>query len=542
MRFDDRLKTVLDTPVADARDRAVRWRQLIDLLSRARGDGDPLLIGRAIQAATDDRASVPDSVRAATARSIAGRPLDPRLVALFASDLLEVAAPILAGANLDAAARAQIAANASDEVRRFFFALEGPGSLPAPPELPAVAPEDVVPDDVEEIPSIGEAVARIEALRQARGESPVEPESLAPQEQVPEAPEEQIAAASEEPIPEAPVAQTPEVAELRPEIALFRWESDALGAIAWVEGAPRGALIGRALAGHPGEALLGNECHDLIARRAPFADMPLASTEPFGGVWQVSGAPAFAQGDGRFIGYRGIARRTDLSPAQRAAAPRAFEGADSLREMIHEIKTPLNAIVGFAEIIDGQYLGPAHRRYRQRAADILARSRDLLTAIDDLDFAASLQSGRYAAGEGTDFKDLLPQLSVELNAYGAARGIGIVYRLTGRFSRCAMAPELTERLVRRFIECLIDASPDKHSLSIEISPVKAMCGIKVTRPSTLRDITDQLLFDPAYEGPNEAPPIGLGFAFRLVRGLVRIGGGDLDVDAERFTLRMPAHR
>ena len=537
MRFDDRLKTVLDTPVVDARDRAVRWRQLIDLLSRARGDGDPLLIGRAIQAATDDRASVPDSVRAATARSIAGRPIDPRLVALFASDLLEVAAPILAGANLDAAARAEIAASASDEVRRFFFALEGPGSLPDALEAPTVGP-----DDAEEIPSIGEAVARIEALRQARGEVPAEPESEAPEEQSPEVPDEQIPEVPDEQSPEAPEEQFNAVAEPRPDIALFRWESDALGAIAWVEGAPRGALIGRALAGHPGEALLGNECHDLVARRAPFADMPLASTEPFGGVWQVSGAPAFAQGDGRFIGYRGIARRTDLSLAQRAAAPRAFEGADSLREMIHEIKTPLNAIIGFAEIIDGQYLGPAHRRYRQRASDILARSRDLLTAIDDLDFAATLQSGRYAVGEGTDFKELFPRLSEGLEAYGVERGIGIVYRLTGRFSRSAMAPELSERLVRRFIECLIDASADKESLSIEIAPVKGMCGIKVTRPSTLRDVTDQMLFDPAYAGPNEGPRIGLGFALRLVRGLVRIGGGDLDVDADRFTLRMPAQR
>ena len=520
MRFDDRLKTVLDTPVADARDRAVRWRQLIDLLSRARGDGDPVLIGRAIQAATEDRASVPDSVRAATARSIAGRPIDSRLVALFASDLLEVAAPILAGANLDAAARAEIAASASDEVRRFFFALEGPASLPIAPE-----PAPIAPADQGEIPSIGEAVARIEALRQARGEAPAE-----------------IDAPVSVPLMPAPPLSPIAIAPGQPDIALFRWESDALGAIAWVEGAPRGALIGRALAGHPGEALLGNECHDLVARRAPFANMPLASTEPFGGLWQVSGAPAFAPGDGRFIGYRGIARRTDLSPAQRAAAPRAFEGADSLREMIHEIKTPLNAIIGFAEIIDGQYLGPAHRRYRQRAADILARSRDLLTAIDDLDFAASLQSGRYAAGEGTDFKELFPRLSDELNAHGAERGIGIVYRLTGRFSRCAMAPELSERLVRRFVECLIDSSADKESLSIEISPVKGMCGIKVARPSTMRNLTDQQLFDPAYAGPNEGSRIGLGFAFRLVRGLVRIGGGDLDVDVEHLTLRIPAHR
>jgi signal transduction histidine kinase len=61
---------------------------------------------------------------------------------------------------------------------------------------------------------------------------------------------------------------------------------------------------------------------------------------------------------------------------------------DSLRELVHEIKTPLNAIMGFAEIIEGQYLGPADRGYRERAAEIWRQARLLLTAIDDLDFAA----------------------------------------------------------------------------------------------------------------------------------------------------------
>ena len=75
---------------------------------------------------------------------------------------------------------------------------------------------------------------------------------------------------------------------------------------------------------------------------------------------------------------------------------------DSLRELVHEIKTPLNAIIGFAEIIDGQYLGPADRRYRERAAEIVAQARLLLTAIDDLDFAAKVHSAdRSATGSGS---------------------------------------------------------------------------------------------------------------------------------------------
>jgi signal transduction histidine kinase len=500
LRFDDRLKTVLDSPVADARDRAVRWRQLVDLLSRARPDGDPALIGRAIQAARDDRSSVPDGVRAATARSIAGRPLDPRLVALFASDLLEVAAPVLAGATLDAETRREVAASASEEVRRFFFALEGPAALPIEAEEQAA--------DEEPIPSISDVVARIEKLRRDRS-------------------------------PNAPEEARPTTAERR-EVVLFRWESDVLGSIAWVEGAPRAALIGRALAGHGAEALLDSGCRDLVARRAPFADMPLASAEPFGGEWRVSGAPAFAPGDGRFIGYRGIARRTDLTLAQRAAVPSAFESADSLREMIHEIKTPLNAIVGFAEIIDGQYLGPAHRRYRERAADILGHARALLAAIDDLDFAARLQSNRSRSNGGAEFAAIVPRLIDEINADNAGRGVSLASRFKGPGPRCMLDGELAERLVRRFLAGIVEASADGEQLTAEIGSVRGQCSVAVARPSALKGIASADLLDPAYVGPDADHPIGIGFAMRLVRGLARIAGGELKIDSDRITLLVPS--
>ena len=86
------------------------------------------------------------------------------------------------------------------------------------------------------------------------------------------------------------------------------------------------------------------------------------------GSWKISGVPAFEPADGRFAGYRGVALR-EVPPAGTVAAdafPDVLADPDSLRELVHEIKTPLNAIIGFAEIIEGQYLGPADRGYRDR--------------------------------------------------------------------------------------------------------------------------------------------------------------------------------
>ena len=58
MRFDDRLATVLAQPVGSARDRAIRWRQLVDLVARAGEAADPALLSDAIAAIRSDMPKV----------------------------------------------------------------------------------------------------------------------------------------------------------------------------------------------------------------------------------------------------------------------------------------------------------------------------------------------------------------------------------------------------------------------------------------------------------------------------------------------------
>ncbi|MBA3730703.1 MAG: hypothetical protein H0W92_07880, partial [Sphingomonas sp.] len=48
VRFDDRLMTVLDQPATDPHDRAVRWRQLVDLVARAGAQAANPLVEQAL--------------------------------------------------------------------------------------------------------------------------------------------------------------------------------------------------------------------------------------------------------------------------------------------------------------------------------------------------------------------------------------------------------------------------------------------------------------------------------------------------------------
>jgi signal transduction histidine kinase len=318
-----------------------------------------------------------------------------------------------------------------------------------------------------------------------------------------------------------------------------------------VEGAPRGALVGRSIAASDHDEGVDEGVERAFGVRAPFRDclLELGEEGPLAGPWVISGVPAFSPTDGRFIGYRGVARREEepeeVGPI--AAAAKAATGGmvdhDSLREMIHEIKTPLNAIIGFAEIIDGQYFGPAHSRYRERAAEILANARSLLEAAEDLDFAARLQSARTRPGQGTEFSAFFPGFAEALQARTARAGIMLDVDAPVTSGRCKLEPELTERLLRRFTDAVLSATASGEQLSLKVRMLADRCAVSLTRPSATMMADKDDLLDPEFTiGSADRALLGLGFSLRLVNGLVGIAGGALEISDQEFTLSMPLAR
>jgi signal transduction histidine kinase len=511
VRFDDRLATVLSQPVGSRHDRAIRWRQLVDLVARSAGEGDQALIDQALEAIRTDAASIDEGLRAATARAIGGQAAPMPLLKIFAADTTAVAAPLIAASNLDDAGFADLRSAASDEVRQFLDSLRPPIAAPAepPPPIEEPARAEARPEP-EHVPSISEVVARIERVRSSRQRKPQPP---------------------------AHAGGSP---------SLFRWECSPTGEIDWVEGAPRGPLVGRTIATADPEEGVDDCVERAFGVRAPFRDcvLELGDEGPLAGQWAISGVPAFAPSDGRFIGYRGVARRELAEPvagpqSRRATSTSASEH-EALREMIHEIKTPLNAIIGFAEIIDGQYFGPAHSRYRERAAEIVANARSLLEAAEDLDFAARLQSARDRPGEGTDFATFFPAFAEKLMDRAARQGVLVDLDVAPQGGRCTLEPELADRLLRRFTDAVLSATARGEHLVVQVHQRESRCGISLTRPeATLMAGKDELL-DPEFTiGEADRALLGLGFSLRLVNGLVGIAGGGLEISDQQFTLYVP---
>ena len=110
-------------------------------------------------------------------------------------------------------------------------------------------------------------------------------------------------------------------------------------------------------------------------------------------IWISENARTVTDEDGQFLFYEGTVEDISLAraseEAMRSALVETQEAARAkaafLAAMSHELKTPLNAVIGFSDIMRQQLFGPIQEeRYRGYVVDIHDNGRRLLGMINDI--------------------------------------------------------------------------------------------------------------------------------------------------------------
>ncbi|RYD43433.1 MAG: HAMP domain-containing histidine kinase [Sphingomonadales bacterium] len=525
------IATILRQAPADRRASVIAWRQLSDILAQ-RGnqlcDDD---IRRSLHALAVLRPSVPESIRRDCARAIARHGRFAPLVAFYANDVPAVSAIMLRDARLaeadwlallpaTSAMARSVLAGRSDLPHGVYRALASLGSasvaLPQPEaqvvEEPAEQAEAAPEAAADSHPSqISELVRRIDKYQSNRAQP----------------------------------------AQSRTPRAAFLFETGPDGVIHWVEGVTRGAVIGLSIA----EAAFGGEpgtdgvAAGAFRQRAEIinARMLLEGTPAEAGEWRFSALPWFDPATGQFRGYRASARRPNRNEMP-YGRPTSEDSGDSIRQLIHELRSPLNAISGFAQIISGQMFGPVSHGYRGMAETIVSDAASVQSIIDDLETAARSNSAGVGAPseEVVDIGAVVTQVESELSALLADQRVDLsISRVGGPFLGLAIDADV-RRMVGRLLTALVDVSEPGAILVGQLvteSRHDDMLQLRIVRPATIRFATAADLLDPGFSPEGEAPGaavLSLGFSLRLVDSLARGSGGRLDIGHNALTLHLPS--
>ena len=321
-------------------------------------------------------------------------------------------------------------------------------------------------------------------------------------------------------------------------------------------------MVGQSIANiaERGQYGVDGQAAGAFEKRAPFRDarFNVAGSGPAAGDWRISGVPFFDPRYGSFIGYRGTARRPRVDEVARADQSRGERSglfgtefpADSLRQLIHELRTPLNAIIGFAEMIDGQYMGPAGANYRSRAGEIMEQASLLLTAVDDLDTAARIETSRLTFDGGdaasVDAVALLCRLHDAYERVATQRNSKIAIEITRDLPPARVELSAAERMFARMLAATIGLAQEGETIGAtmglgDLGRQRMLC-LAIDRPKAIEGLDEAALLDPGYSPDGDwpgAPALGLGFALRLVRNLAEAVGGALVIGDMRFSLYLP---
>ncbi len=530
MHFDDRLATVLRARTGGEASARIQYRQLIDLLgtlaSEARGDQ----IDAAFVRLDGLNQTIPAAERAAALSEPGLRLRSARLLAQLARGDAAVAVAAMRVAQLSQDQWLDLVPALPVHVRGLVRHRRdlGPGveallsrlgitdrGLPLASDMPQVAANDVqLAEPPQHTEGIGAIVQRIEAYRKRKAESHNSPpQTLAEQ------------------------------AALRAPLASFGFASDEAGRIAWADTSAAPALIGLKITARDqaAPALATQKLADAFRRRQPIraARIKLDGAPAIAGDWQVDATPRFDT-LGRFTGYLGRFRRP-AAPGSQGSGAYADSEADRIRQLLHELRTPVNAIQGFAEVIQQQLFSPTPHEYRAHAAAIAGDAARMLAGFDELERLAKLDSGAMTLDPGIcDLVAVLTGIIAQLEAHTAQRDSGFALESESGVMHIALAQPEAERLVWRLLATLAGAAAPGERLKLRLRRKGGAIRLSATLPQALANKSDLFHVGPsATASPLSAGMFGAGFALRLATSEAKASGGTLLRREDKLRLELP---
>ena len=549
MHFDDRLATVLRSRASGPATARILYRQLLDLLGTLPVGAQGAQIDVACDRLGELGSAISGADRANMLRDPGMRLRNPRLVALLADGDAAVAAAAIDKAQLsedewlDLAPALPVAARGLVRQRRDIgpraealfdrLGIVAPG-LPAAEEAVEAMPQragETIEAAAKPAPSakssgIGAIVQRIEDFRKAR--APIEGQAGASE-------------APHLPFGEDNRADSPIV------IRAFDFATDCEGCIAWSDPGMAPMAVGLRLTSREtaGKSAARRAIFAALRRRQPIRAMPfeIAGAPAISGRWLIDAAPSFDPQSGSYTGYTGRMRRPQVAELAESAQVADSE-ADRMRQLLHELRTPVNAIQGFAEVIQQQMFGPAPHEYRSLAAGIAGDAALILAGFEELDRLARLDSGGIElAASGCDLGAITVATVAQLQAFTAPRSSGFeVNAGDGAAIEVALGHADTERLIWRLLATLASSAAPGEILSVNAAKHGDMVELGLELPAALAALEGaQLMHATTGTGARNlsAGMFGTGFTLRLAAAEAKAAGGRLERHGKMLEITLP---
>jgi signal transduction histidine kinase len=247
------------------------------------------------------------------------------------------------------------------------------------------------------------------------------------------------------------------------------------------------------------------------------------------------------------------AQARELARARDEALQANRAKSEFLAYMSHELRSPMNAIIGFSEIMKREVMGRiSPPKYREYADDIHGSATHLLSLINDILDLSKAEAGKLQLNEAeVDLPAAVEAVRRLVAVRAEASHIVLRTQMAANLPPLAGDERMVKQMVLNLLSNAIKFTPARGSVTLKAGKDAAgaiFLAVADTGPGIAAAELPRILeaygrTDAAERGAAE----GTGLGLTLVKAMIELHGGVLEIDSKpgagsTFTLRFPAER
>ncbi|RVU39470.1 PAS domain-containing sensor histidine kinase [Hwanghaeella grinnelliae] len=283
-----------------------------------------------------------------------------------------------------------------------------------------------------------------------------------------------------------------------------------------------------------------------LENHRPFRNFAYDIHGPSGGPRTISlnGDPVFDE-NGNFTGFRGTGR--DVTPEKEsaraldAALRRAEEAnqakSEFLATMSHEFRTPLNAILGFSEMLKGQYFGPlGGEKYLEYADAIRSSGGHMLGLVDQvLDISAIEAGKRTYEFRAVDVREILDFAENDFQKAISDKGVALVINAAPDLPKVRADARSARQVMNNMLSNAVKFTETGGSITVTATERDGFVSIQVA-DTGVGIPANRLPFiaEPFSRGLTDAyvAQEGAGLGLSIVKSLMSDHDGEMQIESE----------
>jgi signal transduction histidine kinase/PAS domain-containing protein len=221
--------------------------------------------------------------------------------------------------------------------------------------------------------------------------------------------------------------------------------------------------------------------------------------------------------------------------------------ANFLAVMSHEFRTPLSAILGYADILTAEVHGELNPRQRQHLDRVKASVRHLSHLVDEILSYASMEAGRdRVRTEAVEAVALARDVAGIMEPIAEAAGLDLRVRPGSEQLDLVTDPsKLRQILINLLSNAIKYTLHGSVELALSATSSRVRFDVIDTGPG-IEAAYQEEVFEPFWQVEREGRPRinGTGLGLTVARRLARLMGGDVTLESEvgvgsRFTVELP---